>query len=207
MLVVISMPCASGRWPGTHAFGVLGDDNTCIFRYPPGFQGSVRLFLGWFLIACNQTASNDKTGISIRISPHATLMASDQRSTHRVVFCWLSRVVACYKAMATSTFPTGIPGIDSTGENASIVRFVLRILENAPFHPVRSLLIASFAIRAFRRLEVAKMLKYEHSCLMLFGKLDNTSTHQMGDLLICIADLVPKIHIVLLISSRSSSVR
>ena len=99
--------------------------------------------------------------------------------------------------MATSTFTTGIPGIDPTGDDTSIVRFILGILENAPFHPECSFAIASLAVLAFGRFEVAEVLKHQYGGFVLLGKLDNASAHQMGYLLICVADLAPEICIVL----------
>jgi hypothetical protein len=56
--------------------------------------------------------------------------------------------------MATSTFSTGIPGIDPTGDDTSIVGLILTIVEYATFHPECPFAIASFAILTFRWLEV-----------------------------------------------------
>ena len=99
--------------------------------------------------------------------------------------------------MATSAFSTGISGVDPTRENTRIIGFVLRIFENAPFHPECSFTIASSAILAFGRFEVTQVLEYQHACLMLLGELDNASAHQVGDLLVCVADLLPEVGIVL----------
>ena len=93
--------------------------------------------------------------------------------------------------MATSTFSTGIPRIDPTGENTSIIRFVLAVIENASLHPECPLAIASFAVLAFRWLEVSQVLKHHNGCFVLLGKLDNASAHQMSYLLINVADLAP----------------
>ena len=194
MLVVISMPCASGRWPGPYAFGFLGDDNTCRLLCPPK---SVRLFLRWFLIACNQTLTDDKTGVPVCIPAHATLMAEHKRCAIRIALSWLSLFIASHHAMATSTFTAGISGIDTTGENTRVICLVLGILEDTPLHPECSFAIASAAILAFGRFEIAQVLKHQYGGLVLFGKLDNASTHQMGYLLICVANLAPEVCIVL----------
>ena len=49
------------------------------------------------------------------------------------------------------------------------------------------------------------MLKDEYGCFVLLGKLDNASTHQMGYLLICVADLVPQICIILFVFGDDAS--
>src|SRR5437588_8184385 len=114
MLVVIPMPCASVRWTGSYALGVLGDHNTCRLLCPLCDQESVRLFLEWFLIACNQTLTDHKTGVPVRISPHATLMAEEQRGSIRISLSWLALCVSSNEVMATGTFSTGIPGTHPT---------------------------------------------------------------------------------------------
>jgi hypothetical protein len=99
--------------------------------------------------------------------------------------------------MATGTFSTGIPGTHPTSDNTSIVRFIFCILENSPFHPECSFAIASSAILAFGWFEITEVLKDEDAGFVLLGKLDNASAHQMGDLLIGVADLAPEVCIIL----------
>jgi hypothetical protein len=89
--------------------------------------------------------------------------------------------------MATSTLPTGISGINPTGENTSIVGFVLGISEDTPFHPIRPLVVASFAVFTLCGFEVAQVLKDKDSSSVPLGKVDDAVTHQMCYLLINIA--------------------
>lgn len=96
-----------------------------------------------------------------------------------------------------STFSTGISGIDPASENAFIIRFVLRVLEDASLHPEGSFPIASVAIFALLWLEVPKVLKDQDSSPVLLGKLHNASTYQMRDGLVCIVDLAPEVDVVL----------
>src|SRR5437588_5511139 len=117
MLVVIPMPCASIRWTGSYALGVLGDHNTCRLLCPLCDQESVRLFLEWFLIACNQTLTNDKTGVSVGIVLHSAYWAQYQRGSVRISLRWLSFCVSSNEVMATGTFSTGIPGTHPTSDN------------------------------------------------------------------------------------------
>src|SRR5437899_12529693 len=99
--------------------------------------------------------------------------------------------------MTTSTFSTGIPGINLTGENTSVIRFIFCVFENAPFHPECPFAIASMTVLAFRWFEIAEVLKHYYTCLVMLSELDNACAHQMGYLLICVTDLAPEICIVL----------
>ncbi len=85
-----------------------------------------------------------------------------------------------------------------------MISFIPGIPENAPFHPERPLLIASSVVLPLGRFEVAEMLKNEYGCLMLLGKLDNAVTHQMRYLLIHMPDVVPEMHIVLLVLCKNT---
>jgi len=49
------------------------------------------------------------------------------------------------------------------------------------------------------RLEVPQVFKYEDGSSLLCGELDDASAHQMGDMLISVADLAPEIDIVLFV--------
>ena len=55
------------------------------------------------------------------------------------------------------------------------------------------------AILALFRLEVSQVFKHQNSRPLLCGELDNAGAHQMGDVLIGVADLAPEVGIVLLI--------
>jgi len=99
--------------------------------------------------------------------------------------------------MTTSAFSTGILRIYPTRENAFVVGFVFRVLEDTPLHPECPFAIASSAILAFGRFEIAQVLKHQDASLILFGKLHNASAHEMRDIFIDLVDLVPEIYIVL----------
>ena len=88
-----------------------------------------------------------------------------------------------------------------------MISLVLRVVENAPFHPEGPFAIASFAILAFLRLEVPEMLKHQDACFVLLGKLDNADAHQMSHMLVDVPDLLPQVRIVQLILSYESSSR
>jgi len=95
--------------------------------------------------------------------------------------------------MAMSTFSTGISGIDPAGENPFIICFVLRVLEDASLHPEGSFAIASVAVLALGRFEIAQVLKHQYGSLVLLGKLDNASAYQVRDVLVSIGDLAPEV--------------
>ncbi len=99
--------------------------------------------------------------------------------------------------MATSAFSTRIAWIDSARENAFVIRFVFGVLEDTSFHPEGSFAIASVTILPSGRFEIAQVLKHQDARLVLSGKLDNTSTHSMRDLLIDMVDLPPEVNVVL----------
>ena len=99
--------------------------------------------------------------------------------------------------MATSAFSTRISWIDSARENAFGIRFVFGVLEDPSLHPESPFAIASVTILPSGRFEIAQVLKYQDARLVLFGKLDNTSTHQMRDMLIDLVDLPPELDVVL----------
>src|SRR2546428_1582383 len=160
MLVVISMPGRSDRW-SFFAFGVLGNHNTWNFRSPLCCQRSGRLFLGCFLIACNQTLTDNQTRIAIRIAPHATPLTEHQGRTVGISLCWLRDLIPSHQTMATSTFSTSISWADPAGENAFVIRFVFGVLEDASLHPEGSFAVASTAILALLRLEMTQVLKHQ----------------------------------------------
>lgn len=99
--------------------------------------------------------------------------------------------------MATSAFPTGIAWIDPAGKHALVVGLVLGIHEDASLHPVGTLAVASVTILALGRLEITQVLKHHDGGPLRFGKLDNASTYQMRDVLICMSDLAPEVDVVL----------
>src|SRR3989442_1486245 len=195
MLVVVSMPYEKERW-SFFAFGVLGNHNTCHFRSPLCCQRSGRLFLGGFLIACHKTLTDNKTRIAIGIAPHATGLTEHQGRTVGISLCWLRDLIPSHQAMATSTFSTGIAWADPAGENAFVIRFVFGVREDASLHPKGAFAIASVAVLAFGRFEIAQVFKHQDGRPVLFSKLDNASTHQMREVFICSLDLAPEVNVV-----------
>src|SRR6266496_1147276 len=99
--------------------------------------------------------------------------------------------------MATSTFSTGIPRVDSTGDDPLVPRLIFAQLEDASLHPECSFAIPSVAIFAPVWLQVPKVLKDQDSSPVLLGKLDNANAHEMRDVLVCIVDLAPEVYVVL----------
>src|SRR5258708_38452287 len=136
---------------------------------------------------------------------HSAFLTIDQWSAHCVAFWFLPLTVTSNRSTASCTRTTGISGTYPTGENTSIVGFVLCVVENASFHPIGAFLIPSFAVLALCWLEVAKMLKNHDACLMLLGKLDNAGTYQMSHMLVYVSHLLPRIHIVLFVLCNVAS--
>jgi hypothetical protein len=97
-----------------------------------------------------------------------------------------------------STFAARVAGIDAGGDDPAVPGFVLRKLENAPLHPEGPLAVAPFAILALLWFELAQMLEDQNAGSLVFGKLNNTSTHQVRKVLIGIADMPPEVGIILL---------
>ena len=191
MPVAVSMPGVVGRWP-TFAFGVLGENNTCVFRLPPcTSHRSLRLFLEWFLRAGNEPLSDDETGIAIRVALHGAVFAEHEGCAWGITFHWLARIVANDGVVTAMTFPARIARVDPTGDDLLVPRLIFGIGEDASLHPESPFAIPASAILALFRLEVTQMLKDENCCPLLLGKLDNTGTHQMCHLLVHLLDLAP----------------
>jgi hypothetical protein len=120
---------------------------------------------------------------------------------------FLSFGVASDQRPAASALAAGIAWAHPTGKDASIVRFVLPIGENASFHPEGSFAVASLAVLAFFWFEIAKMLKDQDRCPMRLCKLDNATTDQMCELLIGMVHFLPQVSIVLLTFCNLASAR
>jgi hypothetical protein len=99
--------------------------------------------------------------------------------------------------MTASALPTGVAGIDTTGEDALVPRLVPGVIENAAFLPESAFAVAPTAIGALLRFELAQVLKNENRRSVLLGKLHNASTELVGQVLIGIPDLAPEGLIVL----------
>ena len=98
---------------------------------------------------------------------------------------------------AASTFPAGVLGVHPAGDDPLVPRLVRGVAEDAALHPEGPFAIASAAIPALLRFEVAQMFKDEDARLVLSGKLDDASTHLMGQLLIAVPDRAPQGNVIL----------
>jgi hypothetical protein len=145
------MPCGKERWSTTSVFGVVGDDNTCLFRGPLCRQRSGRLFL----VARDEPLPDDKARISIRIPLHATFWTQNQGSARRIALDRLALGIADEGSMTTSTFSTRIPGIGATGDDPLLPRFVFGVGEDTSLHPEGPFAIPPAAILAFLRTKFA----------------------------------------------------
>jgi hypothetical protein len=136
--------------------GVLENNNTSRLLFP-SMYASLRLFLE----ACKKSISDHQTGISVCISSHTTFFAIHKWSTIGIALCFLSLCITSHHAPTASAFTAGVPRTYPTGENTSIIGFVLSIVENTAFHPIGTFLIPSPTVLAFGRFEIPKMLKDE----------------------------------------------
>jgi hypothetical protein len=100
--------------------------------------------------------------------------------------------------MATSTFPTGVSGIDTGRDDPLIPRLVLGVLEEASLHPEGPFAVTPTTILALLRFELAQVLEDQNGGSMLLGKLHDASTHLVREILIGMPDLVPEGGVVLL---------
>ena len=102
-------------------------------------------------------------------------------------------------------FSGRIAWIDPAGDDPLVPCLILRIPEDAPLHPERALRVSSVAILALCGLEVPQMFKHEQGSSLRCCELDNASAHQMGEMLIGVADLAPEIDIVLFVLRNDTS--
>src|SRR5260370_33361829 len=102
-------------------------------------------------------------------------MREDQRGTRGIALCRLPLLVASHQAMATRTLSAGVSWVDPTGEKAFAVGLVLRVLEDASFHPERPLGIASTAVVVLLLLEFAQGLKDHDLIALQFRNLPTAS--------------------------------
>ena len=189
---MISTPCLSKRWL-PFAFGILGDPNTCPLRDSPyTSHRSMRLFFQRFLRALNESLSDTQTGIAVGMVAHLALRAQAERGARSVALHGFSLVVANDGGLAAMAFATRVVRVDAAGDHCTCVpRLIFRVAEDAAFHPVGAFPIASAAIRALFRFEIAQVLKNEDTGLLLPRELDNASAQQVRDLFIDVADLPP----------------
>ena len=216
MLVGVCMPCAWNRCSFC-TFDFLANDNTCVFRPPLWRQSrrliscvcqqrSWRLFLNClFLVTSHQTSADVETGIPVGISTHRTCWTKHQGRTGGIPFLQLPLRITSNKALATSTFPTGLPGTHSTRDDPFVPRLVLRVFEDAPLHPEGPFGVSAMAILAPGRLEIAQLLKHQDASLSCLCKLDNASTDQMRVMVIASLDFLPEVSIVLFVLGDHAS--
>ena len=165
----------------------------------------MRLFLERFLAADNEPLPNDETGISIGISAHLTLLTEAKRCARGKAYDGLPLGIANDQAMAASAFSGRIARVHPAGNHPQVPCLVFGEVEDPPLHPEGTLAIPPVAILAFCRLEVPQVLEDQNTGPLLAGELDNTSAHQMGNMLICVSDLAPEVDIVLFILGNDAS--
>jgi len=157
----------------------------------------MRLFLLRVFVALNQALADTETGIAVGVPAHLALWAEAERRAGSVARFWLSLVIATDVRVAAVAFSARIPWVDPAGDDPHVPRLVLRVAENAPFHPVGPFRIATAAIRALFWLQVAQVLKDEDTGLVLPRELNNASAQQVRDMFIDVPDFGPEIGIVL----------
>jgi hypothetical protein len=160
---------------------------------------SLRLSFEWFLVTRQETLADHEAGIAISVASHRTRRAEAERRAWSVALDRLPFGVTYDEGVTAMAFSGRVARVDSAGEDLSVPRFILGVLENPPFHPERSLRVPPAAILALFRAEVPQVFKHEDGSPLLCGELDNASAHQMGKVLIGVADLAPEIGIVLFV--------
>ncbi len=116
----------------------------------------MRLFLQRFLVALDQALPDSQTGIPVGMVAHLALWAQAKRRTGRVSLNRLALIVANDGRVTAMAFPARIARIDAARDDTTCIpRLVLRVLENAPFHPVCAFPVAAARILAFFRAQVA----------------------------------------------------
>lgn len=166
----------------------------------------MRLFFEGFSIALKQALTDLETGIAVGVSAHLALWADDQSSAGSIARFWLSLIVANDSGVAAMTVSAAIARIDPAGDDATCIpRLIFAVAENAPFHPVGSLRIATTRILPLFWLEIAQVLKDQDAGLMFLGELDNATADQVRDVFIKMADFAPEVGIVLFILRQDAS--
>src|SRR5260370_12145286 len=172
MLVSFSMPCVSIRC-FLLAFGHLGAGNTCRFHDPLCTQRSLRLFLEWVLIPCDETLTDHKTRISIGMALHLAVRAEHQGRTGSISGRRLPCMITGNQIMTPSTLSARVARVDSSGDDSLSPCLVLSVLADASLHPEGAFAVATAAILALLWLEIVPMLKHQDHCPMVSRKLDN----------------------------------
>ena len=116
----------------------------------------MRLFLQRFEISLDQALPDSQTGIPVGMVAHLAVWAQAKRRAGRVSLNRLALIVANDGRVTAMALPARIARIDAArDETTCMPRFVLRVLEDAPFHPVGAFHVAAARILAFFRAQVA----------------------------------------------------
>ena len=116
----------------------------------------MRLFFQKVLIALDQALSDPDAGISIGMIAHLACFAEAEGSAGSVSRNVFALVVANDVCVTAVAFSARIARIHTARDDtACIVGFVLRVPEDAPFHPVGPFSVAPARIRALFRAQVA----------------------------------------------------
>jgi hypothetical protein len=165
----------------------------------------MRLFLGGALRAGDDPLTDDETSIAIRVPSHGTLGAENERCASCVAFDRVPLGIPNDRGMATMTLSGRVARVDPARDDLLIPRLILCVLEDAPLHPVGSFAVPPVAILPPLRPQVPQVLEDEDASSLLAGELDDTGTHQMGYLLIHVADPAPEVGIVLFVLRDDAS--
>src|SRR6266481_7771595 len=102
--------------------------------------------------------------------------------------------------------PSGrVARLDPARDDLLSPRLIFGVREDAPLHPVGAFAVPPVAILPLLRAQVPQVLEDEDASPLLAGELDNPGTHQMGDVLIPVADLAPEVGIVLFVLRDDAS--
>ena len=155
--------------------------------------------------AGDEPLTDHETGIAIGMPSHGALWTENERRAWGIAFDRVPLGIANDRGMAAMTLSGRVARVDPAGDDLLVPRLIFGVLEDAPLHPVGSFAVAPAAILPLFRPEVAQVLKDEDGSPLLAGELDNARTHQMGNLLIHVADLAPEVGIVLFVLRDDAS--
>jgi hypothetical protein len=165
----------------------------------------MRLFLGGVLRAGDEPLTDDETRIAIRVPSHGTRRTEHERCPWGVAFDRVPLGIANDRGMAAMTRSGRVARIDPARDDLLSPRLIFGVREDAPLHPVGSFAVPPVAILPLLRAQVPQVLEDEDGSPLRAGELDNTGTHQMGYVLIHVADLAPEVGIVLFVLRDDAS--
>src|SRR5947207_11346623 len=143
--------------------------------------------------------SDNSGGIGSCVALHVALSAEAERSARGIAAVGLPLGVTHDAGITAMAFSRCVARVDPTGDDPLVPRLVFGVGEDPPLHPECSFAVSPAAILALFRLEGSQVFKHENSRPLLSGKLHNASAHQMGNVLIGVADLAPEVGIVLFV--------